>query len=134
MWDSIAKFHVTFYWLDVSIFDLYCKSRKKWTKTSILIWSIAHYISICKWCIYEPRSFRCPYLPENPDDDVSSASTDFSSARLLVLTHGNTTEMWNIDMVLRDHNAGAVITSDSVTNGKLVVCDHSDAIRDASFR
>ena len=97
-------------------------------------WWIKQNCGIHSQNFIKPRSFRCPYLPENPDDDVSSASTDYSSARLLVLTHGNTTEMWNIDMVLRDHNAGAVITSDSVTNGKLVVCDHSDAIRDASFR
>ena len=81
----------------------------------------------------EHRLLWCPYLPEN-DDEVSSASTDCSSARLLVLTHGNVTEMWNIDMVLRDHSIGAVLNSDAVTNGKLVVCDHSDAIHDASFR
>ena len=81
----------------------------------------------------EHRLLWCPYLPEN-EDEVSSTSTDCSSARLLVLTHGNVTEMWNIDMVLRDHSIGAVLNSDAVTNGKLVVCDHSDAIHDASFR
>jgi len=81
----------------------------------------------------EHRLLWCPYLPENPDDDVTSTSTDNSSARLLVLTHGHVTEVWNIDMVLREHSVGAVINSETVTNGKLVVCDHSDAIRDASF-
>ena len=77
--------------------------------------------------------FRCPYLPENSEDEVE-VPTDNSSARLLVLTHGHVTEVWNIDMVLRDHSVGAVINSETVTNGKLVVSDHNDAIRDASFR
>lgn len=75
------------------------------------------------------RILWCPYLPE--DDEVSTE--DSSSARLLALTHGNVAEMWNIDMVLTDHHVGAVLSSDAVKNGKLTICDHGDAIRDASF-
>ena len=42
-------------------------------------------------------------------------------------------EMWNIDMVLRDHDVGSVLESKNVQNGKLVLNDHGDAIMDASF-
>ena len=58
---------------------------------------------------------------------------DDSSARLLVLTHGSVAEMWNIDMVLRDHEVGSVLESKNIQNGKLVLSDHGDAIMDASF-
>lgn len=73
------------------------------------------------------RLLWCPFLPYEDDE------ADSSSARLLVLTHGPVAEMWNIDMVIRDHGTSAILDGRSVNNGKLVVCDHGDAIMDASF-
>lgn len=75
------------------------------------------------------RILWCPYLPMDEDE----SAVDSSSARLLVLTHGNVAEIFDIDMVLEDHSVGAAISTDAVQNGKQTICDHSDVIRDASF-
>lgn len=75
------------------------------------------------------RLLWCPYLP----DDEEAANNSPASARLLVLTHGTTAEIWDIDLVLQDHNVGAVLSSNSVQSGKLVISDHGDSICDASF-
>ena len=73
------------------------------------------------------RLLWCPYLPDEGEEDGDS------SARLLVLTHGSVAEMWNIDLVLRDHEIGSVLASDKIQNGKLILSDHGDDIMDASF-
>ena len=73
------------------------------------------------------RLLWCPYLPDEGEDDGDS------SARLLVLTHGSVAEMWNIDLVLRDHEIGSVLESNKIQSGKLILSDHGDDIMDASF-
>ena len=63
------------------------------------------------------RIFWCPFLPEEGGENDSS--------KLLLLTHGSTAEIWNVDLVINDpacKGLGNVISSNDITeNGKLVV-------------
>ena len=61
------------------------------------------------------RIFWCPFLPEEGEN------TDDSS-KLLLLTHGSSAEIWNVDLVISNRDLSNVISSNDVTEaGKLVV-------------
>ena len=72
------------------------------------------------------RIIWCPYLPEEEE------AVDDASSRLLVLINGSTAEMWNVDMVVNEYGDGPHQSTD-VSVGKLIICDHTDSITDASF-
>jgi len=79
------------------------------------------------------RIIWCPHVPDG-DEDSAEDSDDPSPARLLVLTHNDVAEMWNVDIVLRDHAPiTGPITSSQVKSGMLRVDDHKGAVVDASF-
>ena len=72
------------------------------------------------------RIFWCPFLPEEEN-------TDDSSSKLLLLTHGSSAEIWNVDLVIKDLDSNIIDSNDVPEAGKLVVNDHGDTIMDASF-
>ena len=72
------------------------------------------------------RLIWCPYLPDDDDDDEPSPS------KLLVLTHSNVAEMWNVDMVVSEYGAGPLNPS-QIKTGRLCINDHTAPIVDATF-
>lgn len=77
------------------------------------------------------RLIWCPYLPEvaDEDDDVGD-----SAGKLLVITHGEKAEMWNLDMVVEAHGPGPLAPQD-VSQGVLSLADDDlgGNITDAAF-
>ncbi len=77
-----------------------------------------------------PPGLRCPYLPdEEPEEDDEA-----SPSKLLVLTHNNVAEMWNVDMVVAEHSrGGSPLTPSQIKSGRLTIDGHSAPIVDATF-
>ena len=80
------------------------------------------------------RLIWCPYLPDNEDSSgttLDEGSTDDAS-KLLVLTHDELAEMWNVDRVAKYSGKGPLLPNE-VTEGLVTVKAHSKAILDATF-
>ncbi|XP_014680803.1 PREDICTED: enhancer of mRNA-decapping protein 4-like isoform X2 [Priapulus caudatus] len=83
------------------------------------------------------RVIWCPYIPEDP---TSSDSPD-DVGQLLVLTHDNKVEMWNVDVIRRelkctDADVMKVCREDiepGTLQGMLTITDHKQLVTDAAF-
>ncbi|XP_064640360.1 enhancer of mRNA-decapping protein 4-like isoform X2 [Lineus longissimus] len=76
------------------------------------------------------RVIWCPYIPEEEDEAEDDPPDDVG--KLLVLTHDNCAEMFNIDMILKEHAEVTLSTTD-IRVGYLAVENHEKAIVDAAF-
>ncbi|XP_014769268.1 enhancer of mRNA-decapping protein 4 isoform X2 [Octopus bimaculoides] len=75
------------------------------------------------------RVFWCPYIPDESEDDTSQ---DNSFSKMLLITHGEKAEIWNVDMVCQKYGTDSVI-SNEVTCGVLRINSHTKPIADAAF-
>ncbi|GAB1597861.1 enhancer of mRNA-decapping protein 4-like isoform X3 [Argonauta hians] len=75
------------------------------------------------------RVFWCPYIPEESDSD---SPVDSSFSKMLLITHAEKAEIWNIDMVCQKYGTVSVPSND-VTYGVLRINSHTKPISDASF-
>ena len=78
----------------------------------------------------EHRLIWCPYLPDSGEDD--DEEVDSSAARLLVLTHGPSAEVWSLDLAVEAHGSGPLSPED-VTQGLLQITTAAGPIVDAAF-
>ncbi|XP_055929956.1 enhancer of mRNA-decapping protein 4-like [Argiope bruennichi] len=74
------------------------------------------------WCLYIPDD------NESTEDD--SANEDLTT--LLVVTHDERAEIWNVDTVLKEHGPGN-LTVDDVKGGVQAISDHKMPISTATF-
>nr|XP_027220914.1 enhancer of mRNA-decapping protein 4-like [Penaeus vannamei] len=74
------------------------------------------------------RIIWCPYIPDEQggEEDIDDP------AYLLVLTHGNRAEIWNINVVLREYGKGQIMR-DRILTGYQLMEQHSAPITDAAF-
>ncbi|XP_042891088.1 enhancer of mRNA-decapping protein 4-like [Penaeus japonicus] len=74
------------------------------------------------------RIIWCPYIPDEQggEDDIDDP------AYLLVLTHGNRAEIWNINIVLHEYGKGQIMR-DRILTGYQLMEQHSAPITDAAF-
>ncbi|XP_062607196.1 enhancer of mRNA-decapping protein 4-like, partial [Saccostrea cucullata] len=78
------------------------------------------------------RVIWCPFIPDDCDDSSVTESSTQDASRVLVLTHGERCEIWNIDMVTREHGSGP-IPVDDVEFGLIRIDSHTQAVMDAAF-
>lgn len=76
------------------------------------------------------RVFWCPYIPDESDDDTPSQDDTFS--KMLLITHGEKAEIWNVDIVCQKYPSGSV-RSNQVQQGVLRINSHTKPISDAAF-
>jgi len=75
----------------------------------------------------------CPFLPDSEGEGGEEDSeSDSSAARLLVLTHGSSAQIWSLDLVREQHGAGPVLAKE-VSQGLLSIPDVGGDILDAAF-
>ncbi|XP_074645711.1 enhancer of mRNA-decapping protein 4-like isoform X2 [Tubulanus polymorphus] len=78
------------------------------------------------------RLIWCPYIPDDDiteDDDIDPSE---DVGKLLVLTHDNIAELWNIELILKEYGTGTFQPSE-IEVGYSTIKDHSQAIADAAF-
>ncbi|KAG8183618.1 hypothetical protein JTE90_025169 [Oedothorax gibbosus] len=73
------------------------------------------------------RIIWCLYIPEDND----SSEEDFASS-LLVVTHNERAEIWNVQTIVKNHGH-VKLTIDDVDVGVQVISDHKTAISAATF-
>ncbi|XP_022340302.2 enhancer of mRNA-decapping protein 4-like isoform X1 [Crassostrea virginica] len=79
------------------------------------------------------RVIWCPFIPDDCDDSSATESSSTQDAsRVLVLIHSEKSEIWNIDMVTREHGSGP-LSVDDVENGLIRIDSHTKAVMDAAF-
>ncbi|ESO82694.1 hypothetical protein LOTGIDRAFT_108799, partial [Lottia gigantea] len=79
-------------------------------------------------CEYH-RIIWCPYIPDDTDDTISE---NIDSSKVLVLTHSERAEIWNIDMIIREHGSGP-IDPRNIDLGMISIDSHDQPIIDAAF-
>lgn len=78
------------------------------------------------------RVIWCPFIPDDCDDSSVTESSTQDASRVLVLTHGEKSEIWNVDMVTREHGSGP-LSVDDVEFGLIRIDSHTKAVMDAAF-
>ncbi|XP_054714115.1 enhancer of mRNA-decapping protein 4-like isoform X2 [Uloborus diversus] len=76
------------------------------------------------------RIIWCMFIPDDNDNDEDANVEDLST--LLVVTHNEKAEIWNIQTVINDHGHGD-LTVDEVKVGVQVILEHKQPITAATF-
>ncbi|XP_035228571.1 enhancer of mRNA-decapping protein 4-like [Stegodyphus dumicola] len=77
------------------------------------------------------RVIWCLYIPDENDNAEEDAGSDDVST-LLVVTHNERAEIWNINTVIKEHGLGN-LTLDEVKIGVQVISEHKKPISAATF-
>lgn len=78
------------------------------------------------------RVIWCPFIPDDCDDSSMTESSTQDASRVLVLTHNEKAEIWNIELVTKEHGNGPLKVED-VDFGLIRIASHTQAIMDAAF-
>lgn len=78
------------------------------------------------------RVIWCPFIPDDCDDSSNTESSTQDASRVLVLTHNEKAEIWNIDLVTKEHGNGP-LKVDDIDYGLIRIVSHTQPIMDAAF-
>ncbi|VDI24652.1 enhancer of mRNA-decapping protein 4 [Mytilus galloprovincialis] len=78
------------------------------------------------------RVIWCPFIPDDCDDSSMTESSTQDASRVLVLTHNEKAEIWNIELVTKEHGNGPLDAED-VDFGLIKITSHTQPVMDAAF-
>lgn len=80
------------------------------------------------------RIIWCPYIPDDLDsiDDLGDSPNSDDVASLLVVTHDEKAEIWNVDLLVKEHGTGD-IPAEKVKVGLQIISEHKLPISTATF-
>ncbi|XP_033754002.1 enhancer of mRNA-decapping protein 4-like isoform X2 [Pecten maximus] len=78
------------------------------------------------------RLIWCPFIPDDSDDSSVTESSTQDASRVLVLTHKEKAEIWNVDLVTKEYSSGPLLAED-VEFGLIQIDSHKQPIMDAAF-
>ncbi|XP_060069080.1 enhancer of mRNA-decapping protein 4-like [Ylistrum balloti] len=78
------------------------------------------------------RLIWCPFIPDDSDDSSVTESSTQDASRVLVLTHNEKAEIWNVDLVTKEYSSGPLVVHE-VQFGLILIDSHKQAIMDAAF-
>lgn len=78
------------------------------------------------------RLIWCPFIPDDTDDSSVTESSTQDASRVLVLTHKEKAEIWNVDLVTKEYSSGPLLAED-VEFGLIQIDSHKQPIMDAAF-
>ncbi|OWF47144.1 enhancer of mRNA-decapping protein 4-like [Mizuhopecten yessoensis] len=78
------------------------------------------------------RLIWCPFIPDDSDDSSVTESSTQDASRVLVLTHNEKAEIWNVDLVTKEYSSGPLLAED-VEFGLILINSHTQPIMDAAF-